>query len=1117
MKARLTYLIVLCLLAAAQGPNAPRAAEETSNIEEALEAVRSIEYGDSRKTVYAVREAVEAAASSPDSRADMQRRLLELLQSPDSSYMCAKLVCHDWLPLVGDEKAVPVLREMLQNKDRAALAVRGLAAVPGKESTGALRQAARETGGNARIMAVKTLGTRRDQDALGLLKEHLDSGSADLRRAAAHAIAEIGTARSFELLTSADDVPPDALGTLAARRAEEGDPEQAAQIAEALMRRDQPVHVRRTGLSIMANVDADRAVPPLLEAIRANDRSMAGHALRLCLTHHPEAARQGIAKTLDDLSTPRRALALRYIGRLGGPSWAKLASRYISDAPPEVRSAAIRTVGRIGDASHVDGLLQAAASADGNLQQAARRALASVGGAEAGRHLLERTRKGDPALRAEAVRAIVARRTKGVKNRLVGLSRDTPKPVRTAAYRGFRRLAGADDRQEALDMLLHATSESERSLARQTLTKALSAADNPGTFINSAILPALDRDTLKPEMAGALLDVMRRFPTDRALGRVVELVKSDSPHVAAPAVRALGEWPGTKPAETLLQFARETDSDRLRALAVRGAVQAIPRSDSPVALLRRIRPHAATTGAKKQLLSAVSRTQPSGALVRTILPMIEQEDVAREAVVAVAALARSASYLQPKLLQEALESIQSAGLAEDMPDQVSTIRKRAKQFREETQQSIDAIESLAPDGYERTLYLNCGLSQRASGSGVTARRVRGKSHTYEGEPRSLRTVGYHEDALIYELKGLSAGTDYMLGFAWWDVDNNGRVQSVSLGSGEPVEWEQVVSPRAPSSDDGEHPWERVVVPIPGELIQDGRLKVAFRPHEGPNATVSELWLLERTLPARGNSTEEKTRVEFLAGEASHGQATHAHHASLSYLAETLQKNVEGVRTDVHQGWPDDRSVLQRADALVISSDAGKLIQNNIEQFRKLVDAGTGIACIHYTLDVQKEPVVEAMLKAIGGYYKQHWSVNPMWTADFTELPDHPITRGVEPFKVRDEWYFHMKFRKDMEGVTPILTAIPPDKAREGPDGPHSSNPHVRSRKGMPEHLAWAARRPGGGRGFGFTGLHTHWKLVHENYRTVLLNAFLWIAGEEVPEGGVPSRDITRRDLADYLR
>ena len=74
---------------------------------------------------------------------------------------------------------------------------------------------------------------------------------------------------------------------------------------------------------------------------------------------------------------------------------------------------------------------------------------------------------------------------------------------------------------------------------------------------------------------------------------------------------------------------------------------------------------------------------------------------------------------------------------------------------------------------------------------------------------------------------------------------------------------------------------------------------------------------------------------------------------------------------------------------------------------------------------------------IGGYFETHWSVNPHWTAKFDNLPEHPITNGVESFEVNDEWYYHMRFRPEMKGVTPILSALPPASTLTRPDGPHS--------------------------------------------------------------------------------
>jgi hypothetical protein len=121
---------------------------------------------------------------------------------------------------------------------------------------------------------------------------------------------------------------------------------------------------------------------------------------------------------------------------------------------------------------------------------------------------------------------------------------------------------------------------------------------------------------------------------------------------------------------------------------------------------------------------------------------------------------------------------------------------------------------------------------------------------------------------------------------------------------------------------------------------------------------------------------------------------------------------------------------------------------------------------------------------------------------------------VRPFSIDDEWYFHMRFRPKMQGVVPLLTALPPATTMSRPDGTHSGNPAVREEvaKGLPQHLMWARQRPDGGRGFGFTGGHVHWNWAEPNHRRLVLNAVAWIAKVNVPKDGVPSKEVTLADL-----
>lgn len=263
------------------------------------------------------------------------------------------------------------------------------------------------------------------------------------------------------------------------------------------------------------------------------------------------------------------------------------------------------------------------------------------------------------------------------------------------------------------------------------------------------------------------------------------------------------------------------------------------------------------------------------------------------------------------------------------------------------------------------------------------------------------------------------------------------------------------------------------------------------------------------------SASAKKKIVLIAGRASHGYFSHTHYAGCVLLAKALNENVPGVEAIVvRDGWPKEPAILDDAAAVVLFSDGGggNPILPHLEHVQRLMDKGVGLALLHYAVEAPKEKAGKQLLDWTGGYFEAFWSVNPTWTARFDKFPEHPITRGVKPFEILDEWYYHMRFRENMEGVTPILSAVPPDSTRERPDGPHSGNPTVRSRKGMAEHLAWARQRPDGGRGFGFTGGHFHYNWANDSFRTVVLNAIIWVAGLDVPAGGVRSKTPTLEEL-----
>ena len=165
------------------------------------------------------------------------------------------------------------------------------------------------------------------------------------------------------------------------------------------------------------------------------------------------------------------------------------------------------------------------------------------------------------------------------------------------------------------------------------------------------------------------------------------------------------------------------------------------------------------------------------------------------------------------------------------------------------------------------------------------------------------------------------------------------------------------------------------------------------------------------------------KVVMIAGPQSHGPLSHEHRAGIMLLAKCLKEGAADLvqPTVVTNGFPTDSSVFKGADAVVIYSDGGgrhpALQGNNLELLSKLMDKGTGLLTIHYAVEPTTAKGNKEFTAWQGGCFETHWSVNPHWVANFKKLPKHPITSGVKPFQANDEWYFHMRFAKDMKGVT----------------------------------------------------------------------------------------------------
>ena len=233
------------------------------------------------------------------------------------------------------------------------------------------------------------------------------------------------------------------------------------------------------------------------------------------------------------------------------------------------------------------------------------------------------------------------------------------------------------------------------------------------------------------------------------------------------------------------------------------------------------------------------------------------------------------------------------------------------------------------------------------------------------------------------------------------------------------------------------------------------------------------------------------------GPDGHPAQTHEYEAGLRVLAKCL-KGVPGLEVTVVKAvepWREGPELMRRADGVVLFvSEGARWLQHDrkrLDALREVAKYKGGLAVLHWGMGTRDAAPIDAFLALFGGCHGGPDRKYKVLRAEARPAdPKHPALGGIGCFQVKDEFYYRLKFVRPSGSVRPLLT-VPID--------------------GKDEVVAWAWERPGGGRSFGFSGLHFHanWRLPE--YRRLVAQGVLWTLGLPVPEKGLAVK-VSEADL-----
>jgi type 1 glutamine amidotransferase len=261
------------------------------------------------------------------------------------------------------------------------------------------------------------------------------------------------------------------------------------------------------------------------------------------------------------------------------------------------------------------------------------------------------------------------------------------------------------------------------------------------------------------------------------------------------------------------------------------------------------------------------------------------------------------------------------------------------------------------------------------------------------------------------------------------------------------------------------------------------------------------------------------KIVLIAGKKSHGPEGNGQHdynwsARLLKFALDRSNIKDQIQVTYHlNGWPADEKSLEDAATIMIISDGrdGDKFSEalhlespaRVAFVQKLMDKGCGLVLFHFSTFAPDE-YAKQCFEWTGGYFdweengKRQW-YSAITTQDNAEVglasPEHPISRGVKPFKMKEEFYYNIRFNDGDTGLTPLLSV-----------------PALKGRAENGNTVAWCRERENKGRGFATTCGHYYDNWRNDDFRKLVLNGLAWTAHVEVPKDGVESRFPMREEI-----
>jgi len=593
------------------------------------------------------------------------------------------------LAVVGGDEAVAVLAPLLGDEQLGDYARFALEPIPGATADAAFRAAMDKLRGRLLAGVINSIGVRCDVQAVPRLIAIARDAGSSVRSEAIGALGRITTDEAIDTITGILKAGPAALRPVAAEAclvaagqlADSGRTSDAVSLYRAVAAAEVPGHLQAAG-AYGAMVGGGQAGADLLiEQLGGNNPWHLKAALRAARQLPGE---QVTARLVEQMRAAGPQLQVLLVGVLAdrGDATAYAAVKEKAAAKdPAVQLKAVQILGEIGDKSAVP-LLASRVGGEGVQAEAAVASLRQLDAAGVDDEIVEAMKTAKGHGQVVLIDVLTSRAATQAKPALLAAAQSADVDVATAAFRGLTVLAGAEDTEALVALLVDLKAETPRKYAENAVVAAADRIEDKDARADAVLEKLTSAQTVSAR--ASLLRVLGRIANAKAFRAIDNAAEAPDPTIRDIAIRALVAWPDARAMNRLAAMSRNHSNTTYQVLALRGYVRLLGidtrlSDEDRVAGYQEAMDLAPSAGDRKLVLAALANARHPNALPVT-MACVDEPQVRHEAILAALAIAQATAGARPNQARQAALKLAEAAGAGQLRDQARTLGDTIGEF-----------------------------------------------------------------------------------------------------------------------------------------------------------------------------------------------------------------------------------------------------------------------------------------------------------------------------------------------------------------------------------------------------------------------------------------------------